>query len=878
MITPRQYQIEGVDRIAELYQKGIRRIVRQLPTGAGKCLAKGTPILMFDGSIKAVEDVKVGDQIMGSDSKVRNVLSLANGKEMMYKVTPVKGKPYVVNESHILSLRITGTNPKEYTVYNGERYYSGEIVNIPIVDYLKQSKTFKHLAKGYRVSIDFDSREIDFDPYILGLWLAEGTHNQPCISNPEQEIIEAFGNYVQSIGCGCRIQFDHDKCTQIHAVGTNDRGCKGGGNNFTDYLRKYNLISNKHIPELYKVNDRSIRLKILAGLLDGDGHLHHNVYEILTKYKQLNDDILYLCRSLGYGAYSKYTYKENTTTGKGGYYHRITISGDMEEIPCILERKQAVKRTQVKNVLNVGIKVEPIGIDQYYGFTIDGDHLFVLGDFTVTHNTIEFAMLTSRFISKMNSNVVILVNREVLLKQTVDTLSKHFGIKADGIIAGAREGGRKQVKVAMVETGFNRIQKNRDFFGKVGLLIVDEAHYGEFKKMYPHFAGALIVAVTATPLYSTKKDPMKNYFDEIVTGPNISEMIELGSLMPNETHTLAGINTKKFGVKNGEFDQKQMGDTYSTSKHIVNCVKAYEKFCKGEKTIVFNCNIDHSKKVTQAFIDAGYNARHLDGTESKEQTAATLRWFKNTQDAVLCNIMKLTAGFDEPSIINVILNYSTLSLTKYLQSTGRGSRPYLGKSFFRIIDMGGNYDLHGDWRDDRDWYDLFHNPEKPKDSAGVAPIKTCQQCFAMIPAQAVVCKECGFVHERTTKYDTVKLEFIKVVEAININKIIEDTSHAKEWQAYFIMEGVALTMLKRKMDGEEITPDIAAMAFEDFTPNIKKWRSLMPRKDGLGRPYLDDYGQPLVGMPMTKNIIQFAWKSFHEKIEKYNESILKKVG
>lgn len=489
----------------------------------------------------------------------------------------------------------------------------------------------------------------------------------------------------------------------------------------------------------------------------------------------------------------------------------------------------------------------------------------------------EFSMLTHRFISKMQSNVVILVNREVLLTQTVKTLAS-IGIKADGIIAGARrDGGRRQVKVAMVETGFNRIQKNRNFFGKVGLLIVDEAHYGEFKKMYPHFAGALIVGVTATPLYSTKKDPMKNYFDEIVTGPNIEQMIGIGSLMPNETHTLAGINTKKFGVKNGEFDQKQMGETYSASKHIVNCVKAYEQFCKGEKTIVFNCNIEHSKLVTQAFKDHGYNAKHLDGTESKEQTAATLRWFHNTHDAVLCNIMKLTAGFDEPSIINVILNYSTLSLTKYLQSTGRGSRPYPGKSFFRIIDMGGNYDLHGDWRDDRDWYDMFHNPDKPKDSSGVSPIKMCQQCFAMIPAQAVVCKECGFVHERTTKYDTVKLEFIKVVEAININKIIQDTSHAKEWQAYFIMEGVALTMLKRKMDGEEITPDIAAMAFDDFVPSIKKWRSLMPSKDGLGRAYLDEQGQPIIGMPMTKNIIHFAHKSFSDKIQKYNKSILKTV-
>jgi superfamily II DNA or RNA helicase len=490
--------------------------------------------------------------------------------------------------------------------------------------------------------------------------------------------------------------------------------------------------------------------------------------------------------------------------------------------------------------------------------------------------TVEFSMLTSRWINKFSSNVLILVNREVLAKQTVNTLYKHFAIKSDLIMAGSKSSGHKQVKVSMVETGYNRIMKNADYFGKVGLLIVDEAHYGEFKKMYDKFPNALIIGVTATPKFSTKKDPMKNYFDEIVVGPAIQEIIDLGSLVPNETFTIKGINTKKFGQKNGEYDGKQMGVEYSNSKHVYNTVRAYEKLCNREKTIVFNCNIEHSKMVTQAFLDSGYNARHLDGTESKEKTENTLRWFANTPDAILCNIMKLTAGFDEPSIINVILNYSTLSLTKYLQSTGRGSRPYLSKYLFRIIDMGGNYELHGDWRQERDWYDIFHNPESVRETSGVAPIKNCAQCDAFIPAQAVVCNECGFIHERTVKYDTVRLEFTKVVNAINTMKILENTKGKNDWQAYFIMEGVAFTMLKNKMEGEEITPDIAAMAFDDFLPKIKEWRAMMPKKDGAGKVIYEE-GVHLMGMPMTKNILNYARQSFNKKIEKYNKTILKTV-
>lgn len=82
--------------------------------GAGKCLGLNTEILMHDGSIKLVQDVIVGDRLMGPDGTARNVLSLARGREEMFTVVQGRGQPYTVNASHILSLRRWAT----HTIWN----------------------------------------------------------------------------------------------------------------------------------------------------------------------------------------------------------------------------------------------------------------------------------------------------------------------------------------------------------------------------------------------------------------------------------------------------------------------------------------------------------------------------------------------------------------------------------------------------------------------------------------------------------------------------------------------------------------------------------------------------------------------------------------
>jgi len=97
----RPYQEEALQAIAAARARGIQRQLVVLPTG---CHRAGQQLLMFDGSVKQVEEVVVGDLLMGPDSQPRAVLQLARGRGPMVEIRPVKGDPWVVNDEHILTL------------------------------------------------------------------------------------------------------------------------------------------------------------------------------------------------------------------------------------------------------------------------------------------------------------------------------------------------------------------------------------------------------------------------------------------------------------------------------------------------------------------------------------------------------------------------------------------------------------------------------------------------------------------------------------------------------------------------------------------------------------------------------------------------------
>lgn len=352
--------------------------------GTGKCLGKGTPVLMFDGRIKAVEDIQVGDQLMGPDSTPRTVQSLAWGLDALYRIVPVKGAPYIVNEPHILSLKQTG---------GGSRTY-GQVVNISVHDYLDQNETFKQNIKGYRVGVDFAEKPTALEPYYLGVWLGDGASNSPRIHTTDVPVVDYLEEFAGRVGVMMRrVIIKGDKCPAYDlTTGRDPQAFAGfpygwGRNPVLAALREYGLLGNKHIPHVYKANNRQTRLELLAGLIDTDGHLTCNTYELVFKSELLAEDVVFLARSLGFAAYRSPCTKTCLNNGVSGTYHRINISGGIAEIPVRIPRKKATPRRQAKNVLMTGIRVEEAGIGEYYGFELDGDRLFLLGDFTVTHNT-----------------------------------------------------------------------------------------------------------------------------------------------------------------------------------------------------------------------------------------------------------------------------------------------------------------------------------------------------------------------------------------------------------------------------------------------------------------------------------------------------------
>ena len=327
--------------------------------------------------------------------------------------------------------------------------------------------------------------------------------------------------------------------------------------------------------------------------------------------------------------------------------------------------------------------------------------------------TVIFSEIVGRYIEKHNKKVVILTHRIELCKQTSNVLSG-FNVKNKVINSKVKtlpDQDDYQCFVAMVETLNNRLS-DKDFELKnIGLVIIDEAHYNSFRKLFKFFKACFILGVTATPLSSNIKLPMKDNYDKLIVGDDISTLIKNGFLADAEFyHYDVGLTSLKIGI-NGDYTVKSSEALYTNSLMQSKLLDAYEELAKGKKTLIFNNGIYTSKEVYYTFKKAGYNVRHLDNTAGKQERKEILKWFKNTPDAVLSSVSILTTGFDEPSVETIILNRATRSLTLYFQMIGRGSRIYQDRNTFQVIDLGNNIARFGPWNQPVDWQHIFKYPD-----------------------------------------------------------------------------------------------------------------------------------------------------------------------
>ena len=642
--------------------------VLSLPPGYGKCLGKDTPVMMYDGSIKMVQDIQTGEFLMGDDSTPRTVLSTCSGHEQLYKVVPVKGDSYVVNESHILSLRCNDSKSKK----------NGQVIDINVTDYLNLSNSAKWHLKGYRVPITFQNKQVPLDPYMIGYWLGDGTSASAAITSQESAVVL---KYFDSKLKDYNLTLDYTSQYDYRIKGPKP-------NYFYKTLQDLKLVKDKHIPPIYKYNSRDIQLQMLAGIIDSGGSAVKGGWDIVQKNQKLLDDVIFLARSLGFAAYKKQCQKTCTNAPGGpktGTYYRCSIFGQgVEEVPCKVARKQLDPRKQVKNVLNVGIHLEKLDIGQYFGFEIDGNRRFVLGDFTVTHNT----ALALALSAQLKVRTIIIVHKEFLANQWRDRIQQFCPGSTIGRIQQDVFDIEKDFVIAMIQTMCMRELASLESFG---FLIVDEAHHigaAAFSQSMFKLCPQYTLGLTATPerkdgltrllywfmgpeFYATQRDNQKN--TRVVT------------VKYNDPLYTEAPPTTKFGKVNMAGMVTQISELNSRNELIVDIIKN----CLGDnrRVLVLSDRREHCFWILSQFETeigglylGGMNEKDLDETSKKPLIVAT---FAMAQE-----------GLDIPVLDTCILASPHSDVT---QAVGRIMRETAGKTNSSLI-----YDIADQWS-------LFHS-------------------------------------------------------------------------------------------------------------------------------------------------------------------------
>ncbi|MBK8174780.1 MAG: DEAD/DEAH box helicase family protein [Rhodospirillales bacterium] len=715
------------------------------PTG---CHAPGTPILMFDGSIRAVETIDVGDRLVGPDSCPRTVLELHRGRDAMVEVRPIKGEPFVVNESHILALVKTseGSCGTHASAMPG-----GTLVDISVAELRRRSANFRHLHKLYRVGVDFPAApEPPIDPYFLGLLLGDGclVGGGVSITTPDAEIVEGVHHEAARLGLNIRLeQCPDNEANTYHFVTP-----RGQPNPLLDQLRALRLLglrsAEKSVPRLYKTGSRPTRAAILAGLLDTDGHMHRGCFELCLASCKLADDIAFLARSLGLRAL------RGAKPVNGITYYRVHIAGDMTGLPLRVVRKTPAPRGQKKDVLRTGFTLHDVGQGEYFGFTVDGDHRYLLGDFTVTHNsgkTIMLSAVAGDLVGGGAAKACVLAHRDELTEQNRTKFRRVHPAISTSVVDAKEKSWAGQVTFAMVPTLAR--PANLEAMPVLDLLVIDEAHHAAadtyrriIDRARERNPDLRLYGVTATPNRGDRKG-LRAVFSNVADQIRIGELVAAGHLVPPRTFVIdVGVQDQLSRVRRtaDDFDMAEVDAIMNRSPVTDAVIRHWREKAGDRQTVVFCSTVDHATNVTAAFCDAGIDAALVTGEMPEKERRSVLARYAAGGCQVVVNVAVLTEGWDHPPTSCVVLLRPSSFKCTMIQMVGRGLRtvdpqehPGIVKTDCVVLDFGTSSLLHGSLEQDVDL--IGREPD------GEAPTKTCPDCGAIVPLGVPECPLCGYL-------------------------------------------------------------------------------------------------------------------------------------
>lgn len=668
-----------------------------LPTG---CHDPEQGILMADGTVRKAQDIRYGMSLMGMDGTPRKVLKVHCGRSEMVKVTPVKGEPFIVTLDHKLTL--VRTNEKGAPKYPSQMK-GGEIVDVPVNEWLQWPKSKKHIYKLFRVGVDFESGTYPYnpasypDPYLIGALLGDGSITGDLgFTNADPEVVRMVGISLHRHGLFLM------KATRQNAgkaIEYRLRPMEQGNDSMWVFRMWLSLLGinklrgdGKFIPKFYKLGSRHTRLQVLAGLLDTDGSLTVGGYDYVSKSPRLAADVAFVARSLGLAAYVQ-PCRKASQHGTVGDYYRVSISGDCAIIPCYIPRKQCGPRRQKKDVLRTGFTVEPVGKGKYVGFTVDGDNRYLMGDFTVTHNcgkTLVAAEIARHFHPR---RILFLGHREELIFQGARSIFEHTGldtqIEMADMYADSTLFGAGQVIVSTIQTqvagkGDGRMTRFDPF--EFGLVVVDEAHHvtaGSYRRVLDHYKQnpeLKILCLTATP-DRADEEALGQVIDSVAFDYEILDAIADGYLVPVEQQmvTIQGLDFSHVRTTAGDLNGADLAAVMEAEKNLHGVASATLDIIGERKAIVFAVTVKQAETYAEIFNrHRPGSAAWVCGKTPKPERHEIFRKFAGAETQILVNVGITTEGYDNPAVEVIVQARPTKSRCLYSQMVGRGTRTLPG--------------------------------------------------------------------------------------------------------------------------------------------------------------------------------------------------------
>ena len=365
------------------------------PNGQFGCIDPETPVLLWNSKIEKAKNIKVGDKLIGDDGECRTVSKLTEGVDEMYEVMNGNMDKYTVNSHHILTLCYS----RHKAIFCKRGYCYMKYFD----DAAKTVKTVKKKIPPPIVSVNLLPRNLANSDSIENLVTQKCLQARGVQAAAEMKKMDELSGTIPGTGT-----FDINVQQYLALPKSVKRHMKGVINTSVVQWKEQSLPKDPYyfgsqlgdgsiynVPIEYVVNSEDNRLKLLAGMIDAAGRLTEHEYHYTDGYysygyailqrkkrKHLLESFRIIAGSLGFRA------KISDSINCCGMFE-LSITGNIRKIPVKTPRYQLTSRRAVSdnNWMSHKIEIKSIGRGPFCGWNIDKNERFLLGDFTITHNT-----------------------------------------------------------------------------------------------------------------------------------------------------------------------------------------------------------------------------------------------------------------------------------------------------------------------------------------------------------------------------------------------------------------------------------------------------------------------------------------------------------